>query len=138
MIDVMMGVSLGLGAVNSVANVVEGVMIGKTRKQVAEIKGSTDTAASAYATAKDAEALAAKANQHADWLHAELDKQRLLPEQPKTNTELFKEYMKSMVEAMTSLKDVAPPQNNNQTVDTKALTEAVTAAVVAAMNNQSK
>jgi hypothetical protein len=125
MIDVYEAVALAAGGINSVANFVQGAILHKQTKEIAELKGSATTAASAYNAAEEAKLSAARANQHADWLHGELDKKALLPERPKTHEELSEEFFKNINEVFKNMaKNVknssdtnnSGGNNNNNTV----------------------
>ena len=139
MFDILDWVLIGSSAANTVANVVEGVVINKHSKQFKELEGSANTAAAAYNAAKEAEMTAAKANQHCDWLHAELDKQKILPEKPKSDSEITAEFMKSLTTYMKAATPEQPKAAESITdKQTKVITDAVVAAIASGFNNLGK
>ena len=132
MLDILDWVLIGGTAANTVANVVEGVTLSKHGKQLKELEGSAGTAAAAYNAAKDAEMNAAKANQHCDWLHAELDKQKILPEKPKSEGEIMSEFMKNFTQYIKASTPEVPKQPDPQS---KLIADAVAVGVAEAMKN---
>lgn len=139
MLDVLDWVLIGGTAANTVANVVEGVTLSKHGKQIKELEGVAGTAAAAYNAAKEAEMNAAKANQHCDWLHTELDKQKILPEKPKSDSEITADFMKSLTTYMKAATP-EPPKAESGITDkqTKVITDAVVAAIASGFNNLGK
>lgn len=133
MLDLFTGISLGVGAVNSVGLVIDSVVLKKHGDRIKSLEGSEGTAAAAYNTAKEAQISAARANNQCEWLYGELNKQKLLPEKPKSNDELLGELLKSLVANQTTNQTSS---QNNTTVDTKVIADAVVAAVAEAFKNQ--
>lgn len=139
MIDLFTGISLGLGAVNSVGFVIDSVVLKNHGDRIKSLEGSEGTAAAAYNTAKEAQIAASRANSQCEWLYGELNKQKLLPEKPKSNDELLGELLKSLVNNQTQTNQAAAPQNNTATVDqTKLIADVVAAAVNEAFKKQGK
>lgn len=137
MIDLFTGISLGVGVVDSVALVIDSVVLKKHGDRIKSLEGSEGTAAAAYNTAKEAQIAATRANSQCEWLYGELNKQKLLPEKPKSNDELLGELLKSLVANQTQTNQAAAPQNT--TVDqTKLISDAVAAAVAEAFKKQGK
>lgn len=132
MFDVLDWVLIGGTAANTVANVVEGVVISKHGKQFKELEGASNTAAAAYNAAKEAEMNATKANQHCDWLHAELDKQKILPEKPKSDGEIMSDFMKNFTQYIKASTPEVPKQPDPQS---KLIADAVAVGVAEAMKN---
>lgn len=140
MIDLFTGISLGVGAVNSVGLVIDSVVLKKHGDRIKSLEGSEGTAAAAFNTAKEAQIAASRANSQCEWLYGELNKQKLLPEKPKSNDELLGDLLKSLVANQTQTNQAAPaPQNNPATVDqTKLISDVVAAAVAEAFKKQGK
>lgn len=137
MIDLFTGISLGVGAVNSVGLVIDSVVLKKHGDRIKSLEGSEGTAAAAYNTAKEAQIAATRANSQCEWLYGELNKQKLLPEKPKSNDELLGELLKSLVANQTQTQTA--PQNNTANVDqTKLISDVVAAAVAEAFKKQGK
>ena len=137
MIDLFTGISLGVGAVNSVGLVIDSVVLKKHGDRIKSLEGSEGTAAAAYNTAKEAQIAATRANNQCEWLYGELNKQKLLPEKPKSNDELLGELLKSLVANQTQTQTA--PQNNTANVDqTKLISDVVAAAVAEAFKKQGK
>ena len=132
MLDILDWVLIGGTAANTVANVVEGVTLSKHGKQLKELEGSAGTAAAAYNAAKEAEMNATKANQHCDWLHAELDKQKILPEKPKSEGEIMSDFMKNFTQYIKASTPDVPKQPDPQS---KLIADAVAVGVAEAMKN---
>lgn len=137
MIDLFTGISLGVGAVNSVGLVIDSVVLKKHGDRIKSLEGSEGTAAAAFNTAKEAQMAATRANNQCEWLYGELNKQKLLPEKPKSNDELLGELLKSLVANQTQTQTA--PQNNTANVDqTKLISDVVAAAVAEAFKKQGK
>lgn len=139
MLDYLLYGTAGLTVVNTAGEIALAVSQHKTKKRVAELEESKNFASSAYATAKDAEATAIKASQHADWIHAELDKSKLLPEKPKSPAEISAEYMKAMTSMMEGIANSYKPADNKPSggisdTQMKQFTDAITAAIAGAVN----
>lgn len=136
MLDLFTGISLGVGAVNSVGLVIDSVVLKKHGDRIKSLEGNEGTAAAAYNTAKEAQIAATRANNQCEWLYGELNKQKLLPEKPKSNDELLGELLKTLVANQTQTNQSAS-QNNTGGVDvTKLITDTVNAAVKEAFKNQ--
>lgn len=138
MIDLFTGISLGLGAVNSVGFVIDSVVLKNHGDRIKSLEGSEGTAAAAYNAAKEAQIAATRANSQCEWLYGELNKQKLLPEKPKSNDELLGELLKSLVNNQTQTNQAAAPQNNTAVDQTKLIADAVAAAVAEAFKKQGK
>lgn len=137
MLDLFTGISLGVGAVNSVGLVIDSVVLKKHGDRIKSLEGNEGTAAAAYNTAKEAQIAATRANNQCEWLYGELNKQKLLPEKPKSNDELLGELLKTLVANQTQTTQTTLPQNNTAGVDvTKLITDTVNAAVKEAFKNQ--
>lgn len=137
MIDLFTGISLGLGAVNSVGFVIDSVVLKKHGDRIKSLEGSEGTAAAAYNAAKEAQIAATRANSQCEWLYGELNKQKLLPEKPKSNDELLGELLKSLVANQTQTNQTASaPQNNTAVDQTKLIADVVAAAVNEAFKKQ--
>ena len=138
MIDLFTGISLGVGAVNSVGLVIDSVVLKKHGDRIKSLEGSEGTAAAAYNTAKEAQMSATRANSQCEWLYGELNKQKLLPEKPKSNDELLGELLKSLVANQTQTTQTTA-QNSTANVDqTKLIADVVAAAVNEAFKKQGK
>lgn len=138
MLDLFTGISLGVGAVNSVGLVIDSVVLKKHGDRIKSLEGSEGTAAAAYNTAKEAQISATRANSQCEWLYGELNKQKLLPEKPKSNDELLGELLKSLVANQTQTTQTTS-QNSTATVDqTKLIADVVAAAVNEAFKKQGK
>lgn len=138
MIDIFTGISLGVGAVNSVGLVIDSVVLKKHGDRIKSLEGSEGTAAAAYNTAKEAQLSATRANSQCEWLYGELNKQKLLPEKPKSNDELLGELLKSLVANQTQTTQTTA-QNSTANVDqTKLIADVVAAAVNEAFKKQGK
>lgn len=138
MLDLFTGISLGVGAVNSVGLVIDSVVLKKHGDRIKSLEGSEGTAAAAYNTAKEAQISATRANSQCEWLYGELNKQKLLPEKPKSNDELLGELLKSLVANQTQITQTTS-QNSTATVDqTKLIADVVAAAVNEAFKKQGK
>jgi len=136
MIDLFTGISLGVGAVNSVGLVIDSVVLKKHGDRIKSLEG---TAAAAFNTAKEAQMAATRANTQCEWLYGELNKQKLLPEKPKSNDELLGDLLKSLVANQTQTNQQTAPQNNPVNVDqTKLISNVVAAAVAEAFKKQGK
>lgn len=136
MLDLFTGISLGVGAVNSVGLVIDSVVLKKHGDRIKSLEGNEGTAAAAYNTAKEAQIAATRANNQCEWLYGELNKQKLLPEKPKSNDELLGELLKTLVANQTQTNQSAS-QNNTGGVDvTKLITDTVNTAVKEAFKNQ--
>ena len=131
MIDLFTGISLGVGAVNSVGLVINSVVLKKHGDRIKSLEGIEGTAAAAYNTAKEAQMSATRANSQCEWLYGELNKQKLLPEKPKSNDELLGELLKSLVANQTQT-----PQNTAAVDQTKLIADVVVAAVNEAFKKQ--
>lgn len=130
MIDLFTGISLGVGAVNSVGLVIDSVVLKKHGDRIKSLEGSEGTAAAAFNTAKEAQLAATRANSQCEWLYGELNKQKLLPEKPKSNDELLGELLKSLVANQTQTNQTtSTPQNSTAAVDQKLIADVVAAAV---------
>ena len=139
MIDLFTGISLGVGAVNSVGLVIDSVVLKKHGDRIKSLEGSVGTAAAAFNTAKEAQMAATRANTQCEWLYGELNKQKLLPEKPKSNDELLGDLLKSLVANQTQTNQQTAPQNNPVNVDqTKLISNVVAAAVAEAFKKQGK
>ena len=138
MIDLFTGISLGVGAVNSVGLVIDSVVLKKHGDRIKSLEGSEGTAAAAYNAAKEAQIAATRANSQCEWLYGELNKQKLLPEKPKSNDELLGELLKSLVNNQTQTNQAAAPQNNTAVDQTKLIADVVAAAVNEAFKKQGK
>lgn len=138
MIDLFTGISLGLGAVNSVGFVIDSVVLKNHGDRIKSLEGSEGTAAAAYNAAKEAQIAATRANSQCEWLYGELNKQKLLPEKPKSNDELLGELLKSLVNNQTQTNQAAAPQNNPAVDQTKLIADVVAAAVNEAFKKQGK
>lgn len=138
MIDLFTGISLGVGAVNSVGLVIDSVVLKKHGDRIKSLEGNEGTAAAAYNTAKEAQIAATRANSQCEWLYAELNKQKLLPEKPKSNDELLGELLKSLVANQTQSNQTSAPQNNTAVDQNKLIADAVAAAVAEAFKKQGK
>ena len=136
MIDLFTGISLGLGAVNSVGFVIDSVVLKNHGDRIKSLEGSEGTAAAAYNAAKEAQIAATRANSQCEWLYGELNKQKLLPEKPKSNDELLGELLKSLVNNQTQTNQAAAPQNNTAVDQTKLIADVVAAAVNEAFKKQ--
>lgn len=136
MIDLFTGISLGVGAVNSVGLVIDSVVLKKHGDRIKSLEGSEGTAAAAYNTAKEAQIAAARANSQCEWLYGELNKQQLLPERPKSNDELLGELLKSLVNNQTQTNQAAAPQNTAAVDQSKLISDVVAAAVAEAFKKQ--
>lgn len=137
MIDLFTGISLGVGTVNSVGLIINSVVLKKQGDRIKSLEGSEGTAAAAYNTAKEAQIAATRANSQCEWLYGELNKQKLLPEKPKSNDELLGDLLKSLVANQTQTQTA--PQNNTANVDqTKLISDVVAAAVAEAFKKQGK
>lgn len=136
MIDLFTGISLGVGAVNSVGLVIDSVVLKNHGDRIKSLEGSEGTAAAAYNAAKEAQIAATRANSQCEWLYGELNKQKLLPEKPKSNDELLGELLKSLVNNQTQTNQAAAPQNNTAVDQTKLIADAVAAAVAEAFKKQ--
>lgn len=136
MIDLFTGISLGLGAVNSVGLVIDSVVLKNHGDRIKSLEGSEGTAAAAYNAAKEAQIAATRANSQCEWLYGELNKQQLLPEKPKSNDELLGELLKSLVNNQTQTNQAAAPQNNTAVDQTKLIADVVAAAVNEAFKKQ--
>jgi hypothetical protein len=97
--------------------------------RIKSLEGSEGTAAAAYNTAKEAQIAATRANSQCEWLYGELNKQKLLPEKPKSNDELLGDLLKSLVANQTQTNQQAAPQNNPANDQTKLIADVVAAAV---------
>lgn len=114
-------------------------------KAIEALKGSETIAAAALNEAKEAgnkamaaTTSAAAANQHAAWLHTELDKKGYLPEKPKTDQEIQTEYMKAMtgfMQAVTANNQQNTPAQANQVSLDQATITALVNAIAASGNN---
>lgn len=138
MIDLFTGISLGVGAVNSVGLVIDSVVLKKHGDRIKSLEGSEGTAAAAFNTAKEAQLAATRANSQCEWLYGELNKQKLLPEKPKSNDELLGELLKSLVANQTQTNQASAPQNTAAVDQTKLISDAVAAAVAEAFKKQGK
>lgn len=138
MIDLFTGISLGLGTVNSVGFVIDSVVLKNHGDRIKSLEGSEGTAAAAYNAAKEAQIAATRANSQCEWLYGELNKQKLLPEKPKSNDELLGELLKSLVNNQTQTNQAAAPQNNTAVDQTKLIADVVAAAVNEAFKKQGK
>lgn len=138
MIDLFTGISLGLGAVNSVGFVIDSVVLKNHGDRIKSLEGNEGTAAAAYNAAKEAQIAATRANSQCEWLYGELNKQKLLPEKPKSNDELLGELLKSLVNNQTQTNQAAAPQNNTAVDQTKLIADVVAAAVNEAFKKQGK
>lgn len=136
MIDLFTGISLGVGAVNSVGLVIDSVVLKKHGDRIKSLEGSEGTAAAAYNTAKEAQIAATRANSQCEWLYGELNKQKLLPEKPKSNEELLGELLKSLVANQTQTPQNNTQQNTAAVDQTKLIADAVAAAVAEAFKKQ--
>ena len=136
MIDLFTGISLGVGAVNSVGLVIDSVVLKNHGDRIKSLEGSEGTAAAAYNAAKEAQIAATRANSQCEWLYGELNKQKLLPEKPKSNDELLGELLKSLVNNQTQTNQAAAPQNNTAVDQTKLIADVVAAAVNEAFKKQ--
>lgn len=136
MIDLFTGISLGLGAVNSVGFVIDSVVLKNHGDRIKSLEGSEGTAAAAYNAAKEAQIAATRANSQCEWLYGELNKQKLLPEKPKSNDELLGELLKILVNNQTQTNQAAAPQNNTAVDQTKLIADVVAAAVNEAFKKQ--
>jgi len=137
MIDLFTGISLGVGAVNSVGLVIDSVVLKKHGDRIKSLEGSEGTAAAAFNTAKEAQMAATRANTQCEWLYGELNKQKLLPEKPKSNDELLGDLLKCLVANQTQTNQQTAPQNNPANVDPlRLLSDVVVAAVTEAYERQ--
>jgi len=107
--------------------------------RIKSLEGIEGTAAAAFNTAKEAQMAATRANTQCEWLYGELNKQKLLPEKPKSNDELLGDLLKSLVANQTQTNQQTAPQNNPVNVDqTKLISNVVAAAVAEAFKKQGK
>ena len=123
---------------------IQGKILHDHTKALEQIKGSENVAASAYNKAEeaaksalDAATAAATANQHAAWLHAELDKKKVLPEMPKSDAEIKNDYMQAMAGFMKAFAESKSSTEKTVKLDPATVT-AIVAAVQAANDANSK
>lgn len=133
MLDIIDWALIGSQAVGFVIDGIQGKIIHDHTKSIKELEGSSGTAAAAYNIAKDAEASAAKANQHADWLHAELDKKNVLPEKPKSEGEIMTDFFKNMTAYMKATTPEQPPKAESTGMSEEMLKKIINDAAIAAV-----